>query len=100
MVSNGFGTPGFTVEGAGATSSRIDRAIDLDAVERNGRTPATISYTVTPNAHTSVRPSDGSPRICSGARYSGVPMTSAGAVIGAVSPSGSGAVSTSLARPK
>ena len=43
----------------------------------NGRTPASISYSITPIAHTSAPgPTNlAPPRACSGAMYAGVPMT-------------------------
>ena len=67
------------VDGGNASSSgSLSRifAMVSDAVSpANARRPVSISYTMQPNAQTSLRASAACPRACSGLMYAGVPRT-------------------------
>ena len=58
--------------------SRVSTASSVASVLSavNGRAPASISWSITPSAKMSARPSTASPRICSGAMYPAVPANS------------------------
>ena len=66
--------PGGVDWGSGAGGSRRIPELSSYAVRPwNGSVPATIAYSMTPNAHRSLRTSVGSPRSTSGAIYCSVP---------------------------
>jgi hypothetical protein len=90
--------PGGTVGGSGfGRPARIrSRVAAIDGAEK-GALPASISCSVAPTAHRSVRASTGSPRSCSGARYPTVP-TSTALLVRLDSPSGAPVMI--FARPK
>ena len=73
--------PGGVDWGSGAGGSRRIPELSSYAVRPwNGSVPATIEYSMTPNAHRSLRASVGSPRSTSGAIYCSVPTAASPSV--------------------
>ena len=67
------GTRGFSDRKSAAGSSTTFRSTSYRFAPRNGLWPVSEACSTAPRAKRSARPSQGSPRTCSGAIYSGVP---------------------------
>ena len=66
---------GTSVDGGAGVSRTCLYAIDTGLLAVNGATPVSISYSTTPSAYTSERPSSAKPCACSGEKYVAVPST-------------------------
>src|SRR5262249_15140151 len=72
--SNSGDTAGFRCEGAIGSACKICAHTALTELPSNGANPVTIWYKTIPSENRSDRVFCGSPKICSGERYAGVPI--------------------------